>query len=127
MEQINLELEPGYLDRFQTIEDTVVHVVYSGRKAQGSIALDLDESPSALTRKVKGDLDFPLKHLPALMETTGDLTPLYWLVERFLTPERGEREQALRKALACVAGYPEVANVLQAMIDASRPQVVAVK
>ncbi len=118
-QQINLELEPGLLDRFETLEDTIIYSVYSGRKMQKSIAYDLDESPSSLTRKVKGDLEFPVSKLSALMECTGDLTPLYWLIEKHLAPKPGDRERALNKASACLEGYPELQQVIDTLIRAS--------
>lgn len=120
MEQISLQLELGLTDRFETLEETIIAVVYGGSKPHKTIAYDLDESPSSLTRKVKGDLDFPVRHLSALMEITGDLTPLHWLIEKHLAPKRDDRERAITKAIACLEGQPDLQKVMQAMLAQSR-------
>lgn len=117
MEQINLQLEPGLLDRFKTLEEVVVSVVYSTTVQNQTIAMELDESPSSLSKKVKGKLDFPVKHLSQLMETTGDLRPLHWLIEKHLAPRKGQRAQALSKAMACLEGHPDAQQMVQILLD----------
>ena len=72
MDQLTLDFEPGLTERFPDIEDVLIATVYSGKKAHKSIAYDLDESPSGLTRKLKGDLEFPISKLPALIKSTND-------------------------------------------------------
>lgn len=118
MEQISLDFEPGFTDRFETLEDVLVSMVYGGRKRHNAIAMDLDESPSSLTRKIKGDLDFPVRKLSALIESTGDLTPIYWLIEKHLAPKPGEREQALRRAMTVLEGHPDLQAVVDSLIKA---------
>ncbi len=93
--QLTLDFDPGVRERFPQFEDTLVHVVYSGLKPQKSIAYDIDESPSSLARKVKGDLAFPAHKLPDLIRSTEDLTPLYWLIEEFLGEDAGDRDETM--------------------------------
>lgn len=97
MDQLTLDFEPGLTDRFQRIEDVVVHTVYSGDKPQKAIAYDLDESPSSLSRKVKGDLGFPISKLPALIDSTGDFTVVLWLVEKYLVDHEAKKSQAISR------------------------------
>lgn len=111
MNQLTLDFEPGLTERYPNIEDVLVASVYSGKKPHKTIAYDLDESPSSLTRKVKGDLEFPVSKLPALIESTGDTTIIHWLIERFLV-DHGEAKQAALSKLATL--IPEIEALLKA-------------
>lgn len=111
MDQLTLDFEPGLTERFPNIEDVLVASVYSGKKPHKTIAYDLDESPSSLTRKVKGDLEFPVSKLPALIESTEDTTIIHWLIEKFLVDSSETREAALKQLAAMV---PEIQALLKA-------------
>lgn len=111
MDQLTLNFEPGLNERYERIEDVLVATVYSGNKQHKAIAYDLDESPSGLTRKIKGDLEFPVSKLPDLIESTGDTTVIHWLIERFLVDAEGRRDQAIAQLAALV---PEIEKLVKA-------------
>ena len=41
-------------------------------------------------------VNFPAQRLPELLAATGDLRPVYWLVETFCRDEAAKRDQAIR-------------------------------
>lgn len=97
--QLALELEPGLTARFPHWEDTLAAAVYGSRKGLNGVAGDLDMSPSELTRRLNRNSDDarPLRAHDAIriVEATGDLRPVYWLVERFLQTDAARKDQAL--------------------------------
>jgi hypothetical protein len=97
--QLALELEPGLVARFPHWEDVLAASVYASRKGLNGVAGDLDMSPSELTRRLNRNSDDsrPLRAHDAIriVESTGDLRPVYWLVERFLQSDSTRREQAI--------------------------------
>lgn len=96
MRQMQIDFEAGLTEQFPAFEDVVRASVYSCGRAFKAVAADLDMSPSALSRKLADNpndqVHFPLELLPELLKATGDLRPVYWLVERFL--EAPELRQA---------------------------------
>ena len=103
--QIELNYEPGLVERFPTLKDCVRHSIYSNTKAFGQIAADLDQSPSKLSRMLAeadkpdlqkpDDIGFPLRFLGPTIESTRDLSPIYWLIEKFLEDPEIKRKRAL--------------------------------
>lgn len=100
MQQIQIEFEPGATRTFEDLMATVRHVVYSGQMKHHAIAAAMDRAPSKLTRQLGGELKFSVEDLEELIDVTGDLTPVFYLVEKYLqrrgTPIRNE--VALKKA-----------------------------
>lgn len=100
MKQIQIDFEPGATQTFHSLMETVRHVVYSGQMKQAAIAASMDRAPSKLTRQLGGELKFSVEDLELLIDSTGDLTPVFYLVEKYLqqrgTPIRNEL--ALKKA-----------------------------
>lgn len=87
-----LDFQPGLTGQFPTLQDVLTAAVYGSRKGLNGIAADLDQSPSELSRRLNRESD---DHRPArvqdlvgIIEATGDLRPIYWLIERFMeSPE----------------------------------------
>lgn len=102
-QQLEIDFEPGLVERFPEFLDCVKASVYGARKQFKAIAADLDMSSSELSRKFAGNpndpVHFPMHMLPRLMESTGDLAPVYWLIEKFC--EDGDAKQ--RRALEALA------------------------
>ena len=84
MKQIQIEFQPGVTQMFSDLMEAVRHVVYSGRFKQAEFAAALDVSPSKLTRKLGGDLNTTVKDLEAILDFSGDLTPIYYLIEKYV-------------------------------------------
>lgn len=91
--QLHLDFEAGHLARFPHFGDAVRASVYGCGRPFKAIAAELDMSSSELSRRLAdgGDVRLPFDRLAELIVATGDLTPIYWLCERFAV---GEGRQA---------------------------------
>lgn len=101
MDQFELDFEPGLIDRYPEFLDCIRASVYGCGKPFKAIAADLDMSPSALSQKLSdnADTNFALRRLPDLLNSTGNLDPIYWLAEKFCDdPEAKHRRNIARVA-----------------------------
>ena len=78
---------------------------------EARLAIDLDQAPSNLSVQLSDD---PSRHLSVdslerYIERTGDLVPIYFLVEKYIKPRDGRQEAAL-------AQLPALAEQLQQML-----------
>lgn len=119
MARLDVEFEVGLLQKYPRWEDTFVHAVYSSRKGLNGVASECDQSPSELTkrlawRKDNGDEPRPLRacDIIGILEATGDLTPIHWLIEKYLKDPETRKQEAL-------AQIPDLVNKLQAIIEAA--------
>lgn len=116
--QMTLNFEPGLTERYFSLLDCVRSGVYTHRSHLKTIASDMDMSQSELSRKLSDNPDDPrrlsVNDFEKYLATSGDLTPLYWLVERFLADEdlRQRRAQA-----ELVKKMPEILAMLQAAVQ----------
>ena len=97
--QIELDFEGGLTERYPEFRDLVRASVYGCGRPLKAVAADLDYSPSRLSRMLADNPDdpinFPLDRLPDLLQATGDLSPIYWLIERFLEDEESRKRRAI--------------------------------
>lgn len=97
--QVELQLEAGLVDQFPDFRDVVRASVYSCGRQFKAIAADLDMSVSELSRKLSDNpsdpVHFPLHRLPELIKATGDMRPIFWLVESFIEDEDSKRKRAI--------------------------------
>lgn len=102
MEQITLNFEAGLTTAYSTCREFVAHRVHHQGRPQKAIAADMDYSPSHLSRKCAQSPDdsmrFTLDDLERFIETTGDTSPVLYLVEKFLA-QRTDRIEELEKEL----------------------------
>ena len=117
--QLTLNFEPGLTDRFREWEDVVAASVYSSRAGLNAVAGDMDMSPSELSRRLNRDHEDvrPLRAKDAIriIEATGDLRPVYWLVERFLRDPEAVRQEAL-------AQIPNLVKQLNSLLEVAGAQ-----
>lgn len=97
--QLTLELEPGLTQRFRCARDAVAQGVY--RRGLKVTAADLDMAPGNLSVALGDD---GVRHLSIdaferYLQVTGDLTPLYYLVERYLGDQGAVRAEALERLM----------------------------
>lgn len=96
--QMNLDFAPGLTAQFPCWEDVLSAAVYSCRQGLNGVAADLDMSPSELSRRLNRQSEDtrPLRAQDAIaiVQSTGDLRPVYWLCEKFL-PNDEQRKQML--------------------------------
>lgn len=95
--QFQLDFEPTLTEQFRTFKQVLAAVVYGSRIGLSGVASHCDLSPSALSRMLNENEDDP-RHLPAdlvpkIIEATGDLRPIHWLVAKFL-PDEETRQRA---------------------------------
>lgn len=97
--QLTLELEPGLTDRFRNVRDVVAQGVYS--RGLKRIAGDLDMAPGNLSVALgdEGQRKFGVDELERYVQVTGDLTPIYYLVERYLGDQGAARAEALDRVM----------------------------
>lgn len=111
--QLTLELQLGLLQRYRTLRECVHHTALDYPKGMKALAAECDISQSELSRRLApsdGDprsLDVDL--MVRIVEVTGDLRPLHWLVARFV-PSEQDRRQAAVDTLAQM--MPRIAELL---------------
>lgn len=98
-----MSFESGLHAQFPEFMDCVRSSVHGCGKPFKVIAADLDMSSSELSRKLAGNPNDPvhiqLRHFTGLMRSTGDLRPLYWLIEEFCEDE-GRKRQRIQHELS---------------------------
>lgn len=104
-DQLALQFEPGLTARYRTLEDCCAAVVHGSREGVEGVAASLDMAPSELSRRLnahvpqhQGDTNNrPLRvsDFVGIVAKTGDLRPVYWLVEKFTTDKQTMQTQAL--------------------------------
>ena len=111
--QFELDFQPGLLDQFATFGDVVRASVYGCGKQLKSIAADLDLSSSELSRMLSSteSLHFPVERLDELIGSTGDLRPIFWLVEKRCEDSDAKKKRAVNDLLRLM---PLVHNALKA-------------
>jgi hypothetical protein len=111
-EQIEIDFEPGLVERFPEFIDCVKASVYGSRKQFKAIAGDLDYSSSELSRKLAENpndpVHFPARELARLIASTGDLTPIYWLIEKFCEDGDAKQRRALETLSQVMRDLPKL-------------------
>src|SRR4051812_34284450 len=99
--QMMLDFEPGLTERYPHLLDCVRSGAYQHRKPLKTIAADMNLSLSDLSRKLADHPDDPrhlsVNDLEHYLAATGDVTPIYWLIERFLQDEKLKHDRALQE------------------------------
>ena len=124
--QLTLDFRPGLTQQFRTLRLATHAAVLNARGGVQAIAPAVDMSPSLLGRKLSGNPDDPHRTLDIddwveVVRASGDLTPIYWLVERFLPNCEQKRSAAIDQLTRLM---PQVAALLEvaAPADAAKRQ-----
>ena len=112
--QMSIDFEPGLAERHQSALDCVRECAYTHKHPLKTLAADMDMSQSELSRKLAHNPDdprrFTLDDLEKFLTATGDMTPIYYLVEKYL--ENSDLRQ--RRALAeLVKLAPQLAALIK--------------
>ena len=96
--QMVLDFEPGLVERYASLRDCVATGVY--QRGLKRIAIDLDQAPSNLSVQLSDDTSrhFSVDSLEKYLDKTRDLTPIYYLVEKYIG-DRGSKKAAAVEAL----------------------------
>lgn len=97
--QLSLELDPGLTERYPSLLEAVRAQVYGCGRPLKAIAADADMSQSDLSRKLGDNPNDPrrltVEDLEKLIDATGSVMVVHWMVERFLQSDQDKRDRAL--------------------------------
>lgn len=108
--QLTLSFEPGLAERHLSLRDCMVQQVYS--RGHGKVAASLDMAPSKLTEKLAGvdssgkTRGMTLDEFERFLDKTGDLTPVYYLLDRFARDPAVAQQEALARLAALAETLP---------------------
>lgn len=101
--QMTLSFEPGLKDRFPSLRECIATGIYqrglsnvapSLNKAPGNLSVELSDDP---TRK------FGVDSLEEYIAKFGDMTPIYYLVEKYLGQPDAAKDSAMVEIAAVAA------------------------
>lgn len=92
--QLTLNFEPGLSDRHQCLRDCVASSVY--RYGLTNAAIDLDKAPGNLSVELSADpaRKFGVDDLEKYLAKSGDFTPIYYLIDKFLKDKAEGQDMA---------------------------------
>lgn len=90
-----LSFEPGLTERFRSLRECVATGIY--QRGLTNVAPSLDKAPGNLSVELSEDpaRKFGVESLELYIEKFDDLTPIYYLVEKFLHKHEAEHDAAL--------------------------------
>ena len=113
--QLSLDFQPGLTERYDSLQACISACAHSNSRPLKSIAMDMDMSPSDLSRKLADNPNdprrFTVSDLELYIEATGDTTPIIYLAQKFCVDSEFKRREAL-SALAQMA--PQIQALLKA-------------
>jgi hypothetical protein len=91
--QLTLSFEQGISERHLSLRDCVAAGVY--QRGLGNVAIDLNKAPGNLSVELSEDATrhFSVDNLERYIEKTGDTTPVYYLIDKFLN-DKGQKQDA---------------------------------
>lgn len=100
--QIALDFESGLTDRFGSLKECIATGVY--QRGLKRIAIDLDQAPSNLSVQLSENdsRHFSVESFERYMEKSGDMTPIFYLVEKFLSDKNAKKDAAMLEALSAL-------------------------
>jgi hypothetical protein len=101
--QLTLDFESGLTERFQSLREVVATDVY--RRGLGKTAIDLNKAPGNLSVEISEDptRHFSVESLEKYIETSGDMTPIHYLCEKFLSDKSAKQSAAMAELTATLA------------------------
>lgn len=102
-QQLTLSFEPGLVDRYSSLRECVATGVY--QRGLNNVAPSLDKAPGNLSVELSEDptRKFGVDTLELYIEKFNDLTPVYYLVEKFLRKPDAEQGAALAQLAPIIA------------------------
>lgn len=113
--QLSIDFEAGLTARFPSLEDCIHHAAYGYGKGVTALAAELDMGESELCKRLSahhGDSEkekrpLRVKDFVAIVEKTGDLSPIYWLLEKYVQDPKAKQAGAVQ----------QIANILPMLIE----------
>lgn len=96
--QLSLVFEPGLSNRHRSLRECMAAGVYA--VGLGRVAVQVDEAPSHLSEKLAGgtgdrNRDVGCDLLERYLDKTGDKTPIYYLIDKYLRNSHAQHDAAL--------------------------------
>jgi len=98
--QLTLDFEPGLAERHRNLRDCIGAGIY--RRGLSTCAIDLNESPGNLSNQLSDESQrkFGVDEFELYLEKTRDFTPIFYLVEKFLSKNQQADHEAAKKLAA---------------------------
>lgn len=98
--QLTLDFEPGLSERHRNLRDCIGAGIY--RRGLSTCAIDLNESPGNLSNQLSDESQrkFGVDEFELYLEKTRDFTPIFYLVEKFLSKEHKAQHADAKKLAA---------------------------
>jgi hypothetical protein len=106
LRQVELEFDESLATRFTSLREVVAQGVYQrGLKA---VAADLDEGPGNLSVMLSDNpaRKFGVDDLETYLGTTRDMTPILYLVAKYLGDQGAARDHAIDRVVALLGELP---------------------
>lgn len=120
VQQLSLSIEPGVSSRFRSLLECVASGVY--QRGVGRVAPMVDVAPSHLSVQLSDDPSrrFAVESLELYLEKTGDFTPIYYLIDKFLRDPQARQQEAIAQLANMV---PHLIATMQAagLAPSARP------
>lgn len=117
-QQMTLNFEPGLAERHKSLLECIRERAYSSRNPLKTIAADMDLSESDLSRRLRNDPNdkrsFSVGDLERFIAATGDVQPIYYLIEKFL-------QDPSHKRAAALDGLAKMLPTIQALLSQASP------
>lgn len=116
MQQMSLSFESGLSQRYRSLVECVAAGVY--QRGLGRVASRVDQAPSHLSAQLSGDgtRKLAVETLEQYIASEGDLTPVYYLVEKYCRDPSADQ----REALARLPGIMRELESVMASVNGSR-------
>ncbi|MCC7193928.1 MAG: hypothetical protein IT356_00050 [Gemmatimonadaceae bacterium] len=115
--EVKLTFLPGLTAKFEKLLDLLMAQTTNSARPLKAIASDMDLSPSDLSRKLRhyeGDpRAFSVEDLDRWIQATGDLSPLYWLIEKHVVMARDAREELLDRLASRYEDLDDLAAIIK--------------
>lgn len=101
--QLTLDFTPELSQRYRNLRDCISTGIY--QRGLSTVAIDLNESPGNLSNQLSDDSSrkFGVDDLERFMEKSGDYTPIYYLIDKFLHDKSRQKDAALAQAAPLLA------------------------
>lgn len=112
--QYELSFDAGLREQYPNFQHLLQACVSGCGRAHKLVAADLDMTSSELSRKLADNpndqVHFPVQRLPDLIRATGDMRPIYWLIEEFLDDADSKRKRAVDELRALLPQLTKLVN-----------------
>lgn len=117
-QQLTIQFEQNLVERYRNVLECTAAGVY--QRGLKRVAGDLDKAPGNLSRELAGDSDrhFSVESLERYIQTQGDITPILYLIARYM----GNQAQTEAATLARVENLLAEVTALMGQSGINKPK-----